>query len=356
MQEVKHKRNYNYDIIRVIAISLVVICHSVEMVYFENSNVSVQYNLFYILCHSISRLGVPLFLYLTGTLLLNKKFETNNDIKKFYKHNFLTLIIVCEIWYMCYYLLDMFVFEKTLYFKEFIQIVMFLKPYPLSHAWYLPMIIGIYLTIPFISILVNKYSKAIKYIMYINIFYVFIIPFINVVLELLKVDYQLINAFNMPFGGGCYGIYLLIGYFISQRYDNEKGSKKWNNYLLILIFALTFAFNIFVRYKLNCDSWYNSLTVLVCSYCIYVLSLKIKINSTIVKKWLEKLSVCSFGVYLIHKPIINLLNKLNLINNTSYVLPVKVLLYFLLSLIISYILAIIISKFKPLKKYVLFIK
>ena len=89
-------RNHNYDLIRVIAIILVVLCHSLEEAYFGNDNTSLQSNLFYILCHSISRLGVPFFLLLTGALLLNKNFERIDEIKKFYKSNLLNLIIVCE--------------------------------------------------------------------------------------------------------------------------------------------------------------------------------------------------------------------------------------------------------------------
>ena len=349
------QRNINYDIIRVIAIILVILCHSIEIIYFSKvSNLSLKSNLFYFISHSISRLGVPFFLFLSGALLLSKDFEKEENIKKFYKYNLLNLIIVCEIWYICYYLLDIYVFNKTFYLKDFIPVLFFLKQYPLAHAWYLPMIIGIYITIPLVSIIIKKHEKLVKYIMIINIFYIFIIPMINIVLNLLRINYQIPSTFNIFFGGEVYGVYLLLGYFISKNYNNKKYNKKFLNYLLIVISFLSLAVTVLIRYKLNCDSWYNMFTILVCSSCLYILLLKIKTNH--LKNIVKKLSICSFGVYLIHKPIIDLMNKYNFINETNYILPFKVLLYFSLTFIVSYLIVIFLSKIKYIKKYLFFIK
>ncbi len=45
-----------------------------------------------------SRIGVPFFLMISGSLLLNKRMETKEDILRFYRHNLGTLLITCEIW------------------------------------------------------------------------------------------------------------------------------------------------------------------------------------------------------------------------------------------------------------------
>lgn len=115
MIKLSKERNNNYDLIRVVAIILVMFCHSLETIYFGICDLSIQSRIFYLLFHSISRLGVPLFLFLTGTLLLNKNFDDIKDIKHFYKHNLLNLIIVCLIWYLLYYLLDIYVLKKHFY-------------------------------------------------------------------------------------------------------------------------------------------------------------------------------------------------------------------------------------------------
>lgn len=354
MIKLSKERNNNYDLIRVIAIILVMFCHSLESVYFGIRDLSFQSRIFYLLFHSISRLGVPLFLFLTGALLLNKKFDDIKDIKHFYKHNLLNLIIVCLIWYLLYYLLDIYVFRKIFLLKDFIPVLFFLKQYPLSHAWYLPMIVGIYITLPFISIIVKKYEKPVKYIMYLNIFYMFIIPMINTILQLLKVNYQIVNMFSMPFAGGCYGVYILLGYFISKNFNNKNYNEKFINCLLAIMSIISILITTYIRYRLNCDSWYNMLTILFSSSCIYTLLLRVK--NIKFSKYLVKLSICSFGVYLIHKPVIDLISKLNLINATSYILPIKCIIYLLSTTLISYIIVILLSKIKYLRKYIFFIK
>ena len=44
-----------------------------------------------------SRYGVPLFLMITGALILRKRFETAEDVRRFYRHNWLSLLITSEI-------------------------------------------------------------------------------------------------------------------------------------------------------------------------------------------------------------------------------------------------------------------
>ena len=216
------------------------------------------------------------------------------------------------------------------------------------------MIIRIYLLIPFISIIVKKHEKYIKVLLCVSIWPIFIIPMINMILKMFSISYQVLNAFNIIFFKGCYVVYLLIGYFISHNYNNREYKKCFNSSLLIVIFVLSLVFNVFIRYKLLIVSEYNMLTILICSLCIFILLLKPEINS--LKNYLKTLSICSFGVYLIHKLIIDLIHKYDFINISNFTLPIQSLLYFLLTIVTSYIIVILISKIKYLKKYILFIR
>ena len=47
--------------------------------------------------YTFSRTGVPLFLMITGALLLSRDY-TGDKLKHFLKHNWLTLLITTEIW------------------------------------------------------------------------------------------------------------------------------------------------------------------------------------------------------------------------------------------------------------------
>lgn len=46
-----------------------------------------------------SRLGAPIFLMISGSLLLEKKMDNSEDVRKFYKHNLFSILITSEIWY-----------------------------------------------------------------------------------------------------------------------------------------------------------------------------------------------------------------------------------------------------------------
>lgn len=347
-------RNINYDLIRFIAVLLIVLCHSIETIYYSVSEFSFQSKIFYIVSHTLSRLGVPLFLFLTGTLLINKNFDDTENIKKFYNHNFKNLVITCEIWYLVYYFFDVVIFKRVYNFYDFIPIMFFLKQYPLSHAWYIPMIVGIYITMPFVSIIVKKYINIIKKIIYVSIFYIFLIPFINILLSVFKINYYIPMNFNIGFGGGYYGIYIILGYLIVKRF-NENIKSKYKNILVGIVFLVSFLITIFIRYKLDCDSWYSMFTILICSSCLFYLLLNIKISSKY-KNILKTFSILAFGVYLVHKLIIDLFVKFKIEQLFNFKLPILVFIYFILTIVFSYIFVYILSKNKIFRKYLLFIK
>lgn len=47
-----------------------------------------------------SRRGVPIFLMISGVLLLNKRFDEPHSLKRFYRYNVLRLLLTTEIWYL----------------------------------------------------------------------------------------------------------------------------------------------------------------------------------------------------------------------------------------------------------------
>lgn len=82
-----NKRNINLDITRTIAILCVVFCHSVESIYKFNLSfargLSTISKSFMFISFTMGRLGVPLFLFLSGFLLLQKQINDEKDIFTF---------------------------------------------------------------------------------------------------------------------------------------------------------------------------------------------------------------------------------------------------------------------------------
>lgn len=153
---VLYARNVSLDIARIVAISAVIMIHvSAGFVgdYELGSPEFIWGNIF----DSISQLGVPLFVMVSGALLLdeNKEF-TIRDLFSRRLPQIVLLLIAWSAMYAAYYEIaipvirgggiDLRSFVSKLIFGHF-------------HLWYLYMLTGLYLALPFLRIIVCKQNK-----------------------------------------------------------------------------------------------------------------------------------------------------------------------------------------------------
>ena len=99
MKETLYKRNYSLDITRIIAVLAVVMIHcSVGFLqdYPSNTNEFAFGNLF----DSLSRIGVPLFLMISGSLFLDENKEVT--FKTILSKNIKSLAIIIIVWAIIY--------------------------------------------------------------------------------------------------------------------------------------------------------------------------------------------------------------------------------------------------------------
>ena len=130
------KRILYLDIARTIAIILVVLCHATETIYRIDTSdwtmLSIQSRIIRTVYFTLGRLGVPLFLFISGRLLLSKKIESSSDCFKFYKKNLLPLVIAVEIWTIFYYVFSMLFYNNAFDFGELLKDMLFLKKSDIS--------------------------------------------------------------------------------------------------------------------------------------------------------------------------------------------------------------------------------
>ena len=210
------RRIYFLDIARTFAIISIVLCHSVELIYpiYPNNldswtHLSVQSKIFRTIFFTIGRLGVPIFLFITGYLTLNKKIDSDEDCTKFYKRNLIPLLITTEIWIILYNVFLSVLNNKSFDIIATIKNMLFVEQVPLMNMWYMPMIIGIYIAIPFVSKIVKQFSiKSLKYPIIIILALQFLLPTVNVLLKI----------------------------FGRTQYSNEKDKKQMDNIKCCSIF------------------------------------------------------------------------------------------------------------------------
>ena len=93
------------DLIRICAIVLVVLCHATEGIYKLDVDSVLALNtadkILVFTCFTIGRLGVPLFLMISGWLLLDRKYD-RQAMKRFWKNSWLHLIACALVWFLLY--------------------------------------------------------------------------------------------------------------------------------------------------------------------------------------------------------------------------------------------------------------
>lgn len=344
------------DLLRAVAIILVVLCHATERVYPlipENINaLPVQSQAFCFTCFTLGRLGVPIFLMITGYLLLPKDYDSE-QVKTFWKAKWLHLCICSMSWFLIYDIFLVVVKHESVSAKTMLKDILLLHIVNMSHVWYLPMILGMYILIPFVSSALKRYDyKLLLFPMLIYSCYLFGLRLINVIIESFTSKAQLSTEFSSGFSGGVYGIYIVCGYLIFKgAFKNIKTS------VIVCVSLLCFAASVLLQawsfargtaYKI----WYDNLLILIASVGLFESTTRIrqvKLYSIV-----RALSIYSFPLYLTHNIVISLLG--NSICSLSIVKPIHIVLLWTCCIGYGILISFIISKIPKIGHYLLYMK
>ena len=369
MKEVKarKKRIVSYDVARALAIVLVVLCHATELtytLYFKQPEmVGGATKLVASTLFSLGRLGVPIFLFLTGALILRKQIENDDDVLAFYKKNLLPLVIVNASWviiYNVFFLLNGNVEYVSI--GNIIKEMLFMKVVPLMNMWYIPMIVGMYIGLPFVAKIVKTFSKKSLYVGAIIVFVAcFVFPFVNLMIKVFGIGggHLLSSNLNLSFLGGTYGLYIIIGNCLA-RHKKIKLDSIWVVVGTLTSFLSVCSYQLFTRYGTSFDPehkiWYDCPAILLCGVCLFILVTRTNF-SKLDKRILSLItfvSKASLAIFFMH--IIIQLTLVKALEPLKIMTHAKFCATFCISLASSISLCYIISKSKTLSKFVLLIK
>ena len=140
------------DGVRALAVLSVVLCHCTEAIYKINAadmlKLSPLSETAAVVYFTAGRLGVPFFLMISGYLLLDRKY-TSEDCIRFWKTRCLHLLVCTEIWIVIYRFFFSVLAGTVPDWKVLIGEMLFIRTASVSHMWYMPMILGMYILIPF---------------------------------------------------------------------------------------------------------------------------------------------------------------------------------------------------------------
>ena len=330
------KKNFFWiDFLKTFAAFAVIILHvSVPVVYrFEEKEIWWAGNFY----NSLVRFSVPIFVMISGVLLLGKSEKLTDFLKK----RFSRLLFPFALWSIIYLALKI---DYSLPTNEILSYaIKQLKGGAEFHLWYVYMLIGLYLFIPILNKwILNSTKKEIIYFLSIWIFILLLqFPIFN----------KLFTRIDFRYFSGYIG-YLVLGYFL-QHFVN------FNRSVGIILFLLGFLFTAITTYFLSETSgvldarFYDflSVNVVVVSIGIFIAFKDVISKNEKIIKAISFISKYSYGIYLSHIFVLIMFAKIGFSYDfTNYWISIPILASccFVLSLLITFLL----SRIPVIGKYI----
>lgn len=295
------ERIYSLDLLKFIAIILVILYHS-----YYGDNIIYSNILF-----PIYSIGVPLFFMTNGALLFNKQL----NVKKHYK-KIANIFLLTLIWTIIIISIISIFTDEILSFKEKLKIAWFGdSKYVVNQYWFLKALIIIYLFFPILKRAFD--SDKFSIIIFLGIITILVVGYNFLYLSHQIYNFILNKPINIegkeyiPWYNFCKDykpsfsfIYFILGgvffYF----------NKKLKTLQLIIPFFLAFFTAIIIAFLLNinvplwdpCFDGYPSLMTLVMTTTIFLSIYHIKLKS--LPFIIESISKNTLGIYLVHGIII----------------------------------------------------
>lgn len=301
------RRNTWMDRARAFAILAVVLCHAVEFAFpfrLEMWNEGTRLSwIVRLTLLSVGRLGVPLFLSLTGALLLNRDYTDEKEISRFYRQRFLRLLMCVECWVLLYAFFLSWYHDLPFDFRRLMSSLVTTSQVQLGHMWYTPMILGMYLTIPFVARALRGLSaKALLPVLLVAFVVFSALPSVNLVLDVLGIVNREM-LLDLSFSGGVYGLYLIGGWLIHSRRALEKIPTPAVVVGVLGCFLGTAGFQVW-RYAMGWDYkvWYDFAGLMAAGLLLFECFRRTQ-NSRALEGISLYLSQRSFAIYFLHFPI-----------------------------------------------------
>lgn len=348
------KRDISLDILRTCAIIAVIALHSDQITLSATNYVGGKSWWIVLLLNSINKTAVPVFIMISGALVLEKyNYSTYKQILSKTIHRILVPLLLWTILYLSW---------RSYHFGDLTSEIIFRKIISgdVYHLYFLIVIGGLYLTIPVWNYFISKHSNHLLLITSLS------------ALILTWINYFILNQ---PTLGNSLFLFLPYScYFIAGSLLKPVSKTKAS---LFIVLAIVVSFISGFIYYLSLGDinsnlksiWWTSSnayylwdsfspTIMLSSYLLFIsfrsFDWKLFKKNTVLSRIVLFISINTFGVYLIHPIILDLLDHyghmaIHLVTSSLLIHFLKrVFLTFSISLIVSYLL----SKTKSIKLFI----
>ncbi len=314
------------DLVRFIAIFMVICIHCSDPFNVSpEARSDPEYNLWGSIYGAFLRPCVPLFVMLTGMLLL----PVEQEIGQFYKKRMLRVVIPFIVWSLLYNLFPWFTgvlgldssvlsgmfayagespdqtFEGSLH--NILMIPFNFNTYTVP-LWYIYMLIGLYLYMPFFSAWLKQATEK-QMRIFLSIWFVSLfLPYCQEYISEYIGGVCAWNDFGVLYYFSGFTGYMLLGYYLK---DGIRLPVKNTIVLSVVMLSAGYAITYYgfrnmtsqpgiSERQLELFFLYCSPNVLLMTVAWYLLIQKVKVKSPVVISALKNITKCGLGIYMIH--------------------------------------------------------
>ena len=369
------------DVIRCVAMIMVIGVHCIDPFYISPTMRAIpEYTHWAAIYGSLLRPSVPLFVMMTGLLLLPVK---KQPLGKFYKKRIYRVLFPFLIWSVLYSMFpwvtgvlglpkeiigDFFCYTQGQESQSLIDSLKDVAMIPFNfshkenHMWYIYLLIGLYLYMPFFSAWIEnadrKTKRAFLLIWIISLFIPYLKEYVaNCLFE--RSGYVFCtdtwNEFGLFYYFAGFNGYLLLGHYVKKGND-------WSLMKTFILCILMFAVGYYITYtgfsttasnpnatetEMELFFTFCSPNVLLMTLATFLLLQKVVITNSTVIKVLANMTQCGFGIYMVHYFVVG--PFFLLIGPSSLPIPLQVPLMAICIFLCSWAFTALIYKLMPRK-------
>ena len=369
------------DVIRCVAMIMVIGVHCIDPFYISPTMRAIpEYTHWAAIYGSLLRPSVPLFVMMTGLLLLPVK---KQPLGKFYKKRIYRVLFPFLIWSVLYSMFpwvtgvlglpkeiigDFFCYTQGQESQSLIDSLKDVAMIPFNfshkenHMWYIYLLIGLYLYMPFFSAWIEnadrKTKRAFLLIWIISLFIPYLKEYVaNCLFERSGYVFgtDTWNEFGLFYYFAGFNGYLLLGHYVKKGND-------WSLMKTFILCILMFAVGYYITYtgfsttasnpnatetEMELFFTFCSPNVLLMTLAAFLLLQKVVITNSTVIKVLANMTQCGFGIYMVHYFVVG--PFFLLIGPSSLPIPLQVPLMAICIFLCSWAFTALIYKLMPRK-------
>ena len=369
------------DVIRCVAMIMVIGVHCIDPFYISPTMRAIPEDTHWAAIYgSLLRPSVPLFVMMTGLLLLPVK---KQPLGKFYKKRIYRVLFPFLIWSVLYSMFpwvtgvlglpkeiigDFFCYTQGQESQSLIDSLKDVAMIPFNfshkenHMWYIYLLIGLYLYMPFFSAWIEnadrKTKRAFLLIWIISLFIPYLKEYVaNCLFERSGYVFgtDTWNEFGLFYYFAGFNGYLLLGHYVKKGND-------WSLMKTFILCILMFAVGYYITYtgfsttasnpnatetEMELFFTFCSPNVLLMTLATFLLLQKVVITNSTVIKVLANMTQCGFGIYMVHYFVVG--PFFLLIGPSSLPIPLQVPLMAICIFLCSWAFTALIYKLMPRK-------